>query len=305
MRNTKTLTVGTLAFALAAVLGMGVLAGCSQGSTGDTAATETQEAETDETADDEAAAATEEAATDEAAKETADAGPVWVMTRRSQVYTNKSDDTPSTTTFTYELDEHGNYTTETMDFGDGIDPIVSTHTYDENGFPLSTKGESEEITYTSEVDDQGRLVKLVGSDGTTQAYSYNADGNIEMSSATGTYYNQDEDGNRVEGGTYTTIYRYDAEGLPVEFSFEGEIAYTNKFSYERDDSGKIVGCLVESDGGEEVGGDWSSTIEADENGNFVRITEDTESYSMETTIEYTQVEDPSAWVRANAAIKTM
>lgn len=320
MRDKKLLSATTLALALTAVLGVGMLAGCSQNATEDTAATETQEKAADDTNEATDQKADDKAAGDEAAGEDAkadaepaakpDGGAVWLVAHRTQTFT--SADEESSVDVTYENDDHGNGTKITQNMP-GADPYVTNYEFDDDGYLLSMSIEGDEenaVTYTPEKDEQGRLVKLTGSDGTTQEYTYYDNGDIKTSSYSGSNYGEDPEGNWVQSGTFTNVTTYDEEGLPIESVYDGEVRQTTKYTYERDESGKIVKMkttveVASGDSEEPEVSEYESVVECDDNGNVIRIEEQGEGYSYVTMAEYVEVTDPSPWARANAHLKVL
>lgn len=309
MKNTRFLSVVTLT--LAAVLGIGLLAGCSKGATEDAAATETEEQtanvpdESNEQKEADGAADTDANVEPDSSIED---GPVWLAVRRVQTY--KSGDEETSIEITYENDDRGNAIKATQSMIDD-DPYVTSYEFDEDGILLSmTFGEDDAnvVTYTAEKDDQGRLVKLTGSDDTVQEYTYNKNGDIATVLYSATSYGEDMDGNWVETGTFTNVTTYDDEGLPVETVYDGEVKQTTKYTYERDESGKIVKMksmteyASEDLEGTEVN-EYESDVECDDNGNVVRVEELGEDYSLVTVVEYAEVANPSPWARANAHLK--
>ena len=315
MRDKRLLSATTLALALTAVLGVGMLAGCSQNAAEDTAATEAQEQAADDTgevtdqkSDNEAVG--EDAKTDAEPAATTESGPVWLVVHRTQ--TLASTDGESSVDITYENDDHGNATKITQNMP-GADPYVMNYAFDDDGYLLSMSIEGDEasaVTYTPEKDERGRLVKLTGSDGTTQEYTYYDNGDIKTGSYSGSNYGEDPEGNVVQSGTFTNVTTYDEEGLPIESVYDGEVKQTTKYTYERDENGKIVKVkttveVVSDDSEEPELNEYESVVECDDNGNVIRIEEQGEDYSYVTTTEYVEVADPSPWSRANAHLKVL
>ena len=314
MKNARFLSMTTLALTLAAVLGVGMLAGCGPDATGDGASTEAQEQIVNDMASDEAAdsdaAATEDAKTDTKSDATANSEPAWIVTHSVQTYKDAEGEFSMDTT--YESDARGNVVKVTQD-SDDDEPYSVSYEYDEDGFLRSMYVEGDEttkVTYTSEKDDQGRLVKITGSDETVQEYTYNKNGDIETSSYAGNTYDEDTEGNWVQNGTFKNVTTYDEEGFPVESVYDGEVKQTTKYTYERDENDKVVKMktTVEyamDDSEEPVVNEYESAVECDDNGNVVRVEELGEDYSFVTVTEYVEVADPSPWAKANARLKAI
>lgn len=302
MKHSKLLPVWTLALALGLAVGTLALTACTGGdgsATGSEQATEPAVAE-EETTQDAAA---------EADEQPADDGSVWVVTKEVGSY--EVADSSSQVEIAYELDEHGNAVKLTQTQGAGFEPYVATSTFDEDGYITKTTdslGESSALTYALEKDDQGRLTKSTGSDGTIEEITYDDAGNIAKRVITGNAMGEDPDGNWTVIGTYSSTTVYDENGhVSSVLNENGETCQLVKKTFTYDDAGRITSVKneylsgtdpdnLEPDAAPSVEG----KVEYDDNGNIVRITEEGEAYTYVTTYEYTKVESPSLAVRLNA-----
>lgn len=295
MRRFNKLLTQAVSVSLAMTLGVVPLVGCNKGEKADT---------TDATA-------TEQAAEPKQAEPTEQ--PVWVVSKQTNTYT--ADEDSSTVTFAYERDEQGNILTMTTDAGEaGI--TVETRAYDEDGYYTSSEttigDDVTSITYQLTKDDQGRLTKREGSDGSVTEYTYDADGNLVSTTLTKPYTYTDENDNSADY-SYQLQMDYDASGLLVRSHVQsvGNSQISEK-TYERDDQGRPVTVTTrtwsEDENGEPLGDyvdETTVSVEYDDNGNVVRVTQETEGYTSVTEYEYVQVAQPSMGAKAEASLSVL
>lgn len=302
MKHSKLLPVWMLALALGLVAGTMALTACTGG--GDTASDSEQTAEPSDAKEE-----TTQDAADEADQQPADDGSVWVVTKEVGSY--EVADSSSEVEISYELDEHGNAVKLTQTQGAGFEPYVATNTFDEDGYITQTTdslGEGSVLTYTLEKDEQGRLTKSTGSDGTTEEITYDDAGNIAKRVITGSAMGEDPEGNWTVTGTYSSTTVYDENGhVSSVLNENGETCQLVKKTFTYNDAGQITSVKNEYFSGtnpDNLEPDASPSVEGkveyDDNGNIARITEEGEAYTYVTKYEYTKVENPSLAVRLNA-----
>lgn len=302
MKHGKLLPVWTLALALGLTVGVLALTACTGGD--DKASGSEQAAEpttvVDKTVDD---------AADEAGGQPVDDGSVWVVTKEVGSY--QVADSSSQVEITYELDEQGNAVKLTQTQGEGFEPYVATSTFDEDGYITQTNdslGAGMTLTYTLEKDEQGRLTKSTGSDGTTEEITYDDAGNIAKRVITGSSMGEDPDGNWTITGTYSSTTVYDKNGhVSSVLNENGETCQLVKKTFTYNDAGQITSVKNEYFSGtdpDNLEPDASpavaAKVEYDDNGNIARVTEEGEAYTYVTSYEYTKVEHPSLAVRLNS-----
>ncbi|MBR3235245.1 MAG: hypothetical protein IKG11_06485 [Atopobiaceae bacterium] len=270
-----------LVFGLLVALCVVVLAGCGKGKT----STGKKDAGTDPTVA---------------------SGPVWVLSK--QTITLGQAGSESHIVATYELDEHGNTVKMTQQPDEGSEYLVE-YQYDNDGFVTSSTEKSGEnattVTFTLEKDANGRVTKSTGDDGSTQTLTYNAEGNL---------VHQVQETLADIGGTeparLVSDVTYDDEGFMTGNKSETIGHQTESVrSYERDDAGKVTSATTTTttigEGGAAI--DLVSSVELDDNGNVVRVVDQTnaESYTYIREFEYTLVENPSLGARIHAHIKNV
>ena len=279
-----------IAISLAAMLGIVPLVGCNKGEQAPADATATEQT------------------TEPAAQADPTEQPIWVISKQTSTYTSGEDS--STVTITYERDEQGNYTTMTTDAGEaGI--TVETRELDADGFATAVHTklgeEVNDVTYQLTKDDQGRLTKREGSDGSIMEYTYDAEGHVTNITFSLPAIHTDENGNKDEFN-YQLQQEYDTSGLLLKSSVQsvGNNQVTEK-TYERDDQGRPVTATTRMwtvDENDEPQGDFvdetSVSVEYDDNGNVARVTQKGEAFTNVIEYEYVQVAQPSLGAQLEA-----
>lgn len=295
MRRFNKLLTQAVSVSLAVTLGVVPLVGCNKGEKTDT----TDATTTEQTAEPEQTEPTEQ--------------PVWMLSKQTNTYT--ADEDSSTVTFAYERDEQGNLLTMTTDAGEaGI--TVETRTYDEDGYYTSSEttiGEDvTSITYQLTKDEQGRLTKREGSDGSVTEYAYDAEGNLASTSLTKPFTYTDENDNEADY-SYQVQMDYDASGLLTKAHVQsvGNSQVTER-TYERDEQGRPVTVTTrtwsEDENGEPLNDyveETTVSVEYDDNGNVVRVTQEAEGYTSVTEYEYVQVAQPSKGAKDEASLSVL
>lgn len=295
MRRFNKLLTQAVSVSLAMTLGVVPLVGCKKGEQANT----TDATTTEQT--------TEPATTEPTAQ------PVWMISKQTNTYT--ADEDSSTVTFVYERDEQGNLLAMTTDAGEaGI--TVETRTYDEDGYYTSSEttiGEDvTSVTYQLTKDEQGRLTKREGSDGSITEYAYDAEGNLTSTKLAKSFTYTDENDNQ-EDYSYQVQMDYDASGLLVKAHVQsvGNSQVTEK-TYERDEQGRPVAVTTrtwsEDENGEPLNDyvdEATVSVEYDDNGNVVRVTQESEGYTSVTEYEYVQVAQPSMGAKAEASLSVL
>lgn len=308
MRHNRSLPVWALALALGLTFGVLSLTACGSDKTGEAAPAEeaSKEAEATKEAEGEQANGEDQAESQDEA--------VWVVSR--SVYSYHAAEMDAETEFQYELDEQGNQTKVTHVTDQDADPYVATNAFDEDGYVVKTAGslEGEAVqTYSLEKDEQGRLIKSTGSDGTVKELTYDNAGNIAKSVETGSIVGEDTEGNLTNYGTYSATTTYDEAGHVVSILYENNGYYqlTEK-AYEYNDAGQVVSVTTTTSSGSDAdnleadaSGTTTATVEYDDNGNISRVVEEGELYTSATAYEYTLIEHPSLATRLNAHIQDL
>lgn len=290
MRRFNKLLTQAVSVSLAVTLGVVPLVGCNKGEKTDT----TDATTTEQTAEPEQAEPTEQ--------------PVWMLSKQTNTYT--ADEDSSTVTFAYERDEQGNLLTMTTDAGEaGI--TVETRELDADGFATAVHTklgeEVNDVTYQLTKDDQGRLTKREGSDGSVMEYTYDAEGHVTNITFSLPATHTDENDDKVEFN-YQLQQEYDTSGLLLKSSVQsvGNNQVTEK-TYERDDQGRPVTATTRMwtvDENGEPQGDYvdetSVSVEYDDNGNVARVTQKGEAFTNVIEYEYVQVAQPSLGAQLEA-----
>lgn len=273
---------------------------------------EDADTETDDAEPDDAGAADEQ---DPSAE------PVWALAKETRVYQGGGGEW--TETSTYERDEHGNVLKCIQEStNDSVDEYM--YEFDRDGYVtvVTSKYGSQgtvSTSYTYEKDESGRALKKIGSDDYCETCTYDEAGNlVERSTESNLFPTLDKDDERQERHLVACIYDSDGfiiEKSTIEYRPQFDLRQETEFEYVCNEDGAITGYVWHAwmlDGnGERVEGSMTygtGTLEWDENGNVTRSTVEvgghTNSYSVYSTFEYVQVDDPSLAVRIDAHLKT-
>ena len=240
------------------------------------------------------------------------AGPVWVKNKITWHSESLVGQEPFEHINIYELDEHGN----TLRILDGDGNVRTEYTYDEYGNKTSytsAAGASEDPTvYENVLDDRGLPFKVTSEDMTT-TYTYDADGKPVGYQSVSATWSIDESGNKIEGSddTITTTVEFDENGFLTRVEEKQAIntdwSFVSTYSYELGENGLPATGTIATDYVSEDADDYTetTTYEYDANGNLTRIVYTGDSSITTVDIEYTEISDPSVYVRAWSTIKDL
>ena len=220
--------------------------------------------------------------------------PVKAISKITQTVNSTSDNKAATRTvvteFSYDSNGNLSQTTVTVEYpyATNMGTTINTYAidYDGEGNPTRVSqsqsnqqnnvsaGESD---ITSERDSAGRYTKLESGDAKYE-YEYDGNGNLVKETSTGPFA--------------VTSEEYDEKGWAVSGSVSGS------YDLKRDSSGNVTAYTYKNISGKEV----MRTFELDSDGYVTSITENSEKICE---IEYTQIEKPSAAMRAFAKVKQM
>lgn len=240
------------------------------------------------------------------------AGPVWVKSKITWHSESLGGQQSFDHVNVYELDEHGN----TLRVLDGDGNVRTEYTYDEYGNRtsyVSSGGASDEpVVYENVLDDRGLPFKATSADMTT-TYTYDADGTPTGYQSVSTTWSVDESGNKIEGSddTITSTVEFDENGFITraaeEQAINTEWSFVSTYSYELGENGLPATGTITTDYVSDSLDDYSetTTYEYDANGNLTRIVYTGDSSISTVDIEYTEISDPSVYVRAWSTIKDL
>lgn len=235
-------------------------------------------------------AVSESAASSDAAKD------VYVVTKATYY---QEDGTVRGAT-TSELDEHGNAVQQTSLGGGGNNENVMKYEFDENGYTIAMiQPDGQKVTYETTLDGD-KPVKVVGSNGATTDYQYYDNG-------------MPKEAVSQFGDEYKHVISFDENGYMTtrEVAFMAEDSKEEAamaYAWEFDESSNPVSLTVTEtkvSEGTSIGAlsAGAYTIECDADGNIVKVA-NAENGNTVIELEYTRVDNPSAFCRLNSALKS-
>ncbi len=301
----RTLT-GLCAGALALTLAFVPLAGCSsrQSQSGGTAeTTEDQPEIEDGTADiDEGATSPQDEAAQNLKARLLN-HDTWVLTRRSSDV--QSDYLTYHEETTYERDTNGAVTSLqtvlTDEEGAELSSSTSSYTLDSSGNAASAQytaagGRKNDVTFTYQYDDEGRIVERKASNGVIDRYAYGSAGTIvEVTSISA------PSGDETDY-EYHVVITYDELGFVQSMvSKEPEGESTTEYRYEYGEDGMPISCGVT------INDEPSSiiTFTYDQNDNIVHSEATSADGTVINNYTWEKVDEPTAFVQAESYLKSV